>query len=559
MYLASWHPTRNHRNAEVVEYYIPPSLSANHGGRKKRLYAVGRVFRVLIVITNSSPPDQLLQFSTAFCSSPLFSSISRDGSNAGSNPFQPSSEDVPSGAPSNTAGYASQPTAQLGPYRSFSTPYTGFRSVPLPQPTVAPMPNAAYVASAGVIRSPSRRFQRSYPPPAYFYGRYPLYNVELFAQAPWFDPVAIRDDALIQQYVRGGYFPDGIPEHAIYSDDWASHIALPDNAIARYSTETLSEAPRTDGEGYSYIETLVEVDVSGWRGVRGVRDAALCFQQPLLRAEFRFLRKRDIPYRDYPGWERRTRSRLGYLVPYQMIEIDRIRRNARLGRYIRIPEHWAAIESPRGCPVKLPPAISYIGSALVNNPFSEYWKVVYTEFIAKMAVFLLVDWFGVPADQSARGTRAIHHDHSPGRTASAGDFVWYDPWTRQLITSEQARFLRENPRDMPPNQLTGYVYDATPSENGEEPYEEAPGAEAELGYEDEPELAGVATSVDQSAAAGVAQENFHGFTQQPSAVPVEDPGLDPLRQFPLDAGFPVDQVEGDRAQLLANLRARTSL
>ncbi|CAN8069268.1 unnamed protein product [Agarophyton chilense] len=553
--------------------------------------------------------------------------------NAGSNPFQPSSEDVLSGAPSNTAGSASQPTAQLGPYRTFPTQYTGFRSVPLPQPTVAPMPNAAYVAFAGVIRAPSRRAQRSYPHPADFYGRDPLDNVELFAQAPWFDSVAIRDDALIQQYVHDGYFPDSIPEHAIHSDDWASHIALPDNAIARYSTETLSEArtrftkliyqrfhrfistillpqdlqldnwkARTDGEGYWDIETLVEVDVSGWRGVR----AALCFQQPLLRAEFRFLRKRDIPYWYYPRLERRTRSRLGYLVPYQMIEIDRIRRNARFGRYIGIPEHWAAIESPRDCPVELPLAISYIGSALVNDSFSGYWTVVYTDFLAKMAVFFLwdaydtfrvwymsptarkyarelnlslvpgsranhadflhlvdvidgVDWSGVPADQSARGTRARHYDHSPGRTASAGDFVWYDPWTRQLITSEQARFLRENPGDMPPNQLTGYVYDATPSENGEEPKEEAPGAEAELGYEDEPELAGVSTSVDQSAAAGIAQEYSHGFTQQSSTVPVEDPGLDPLRQFLLDAGFPLDQVEGDRAQLLSNLRARTSL
>ncbi|CAN8076682.1 unnamed protein product [Agarophyton chilense] len=214
--------------------------------------------------------------------------------NAGYNPFQPSSEYVPSGAPSNTAGYASQPTAQLGPYRSFRTPYTGFRSVPLPQPTVAPMPNAAHLASVGAIRASSRRAQRSYSHPADFYARDSLDNVELFAQAPWFDPVAIRDEALIQQYVHGGYFPEGIPEHAIYSDDWASHIALPDNAIARYSTETLSEArtrftkliyqrlhrfistvllPKdweldiwiapTDGEGYSYIETLVEFIVSG--------------------------------------------------------------------------------------------------------------------------------------------------------------------------------------------------------------------------------------------------------------------------------------------------------
>ncbi|CAN8062776.1 unnamed protein product [Agarophyton chilense] len=77
--------------------------------------------------------------------------------NAGSNPFQPFSEDAPSGAPSNTAGSVLQPTAQLGPYRSFPTPYTGLRPVPLPQPTVAPMPNAAYVASAGVIRAPSGR------------------------------------------------------------------------------------------------------------------------------------------------------------------------------------------------------------------------------------------------------------------------------------------------------------------------------------------------------------------------------------------------------------------
>ncbi|CAN8075293.1 unnamed protein product [Agarophyton chilense] len=364
----------------------------------------------------------------------------------------------------------------------------------------------------------------------------------------------------------------------------------------------------TNGEGYSYIETLYEVDVDEWCGLRDVRNAALCFRRPLLRADFRFLHKRDIPYWDYPRWERRTRSRLGYLVPYKMIEIDRFRRNARVGRYVALPEQWAEIESPGACPVELSPAITYIGSALINDPFSGYWTVGFSDFIAKMAAYILwgtyhtyrvwymsptarryarqlnlslvlgfrakydeflllvdlidsTDWHGIPLEQSARGTRVRHQDHLPGRTANAGDFVLYNPWTGQIITFDQARELLANPRESPQNQRTGYVFESTPSDFADQEYEEASGADAELDFEDEPELSGTApmtaASPPKAMASGLNPSvgYHHGFALQPSDE--EDPFLARLRQFLLHAGFPEEQMQGDRADLTGMLNNHT--
>ncbi|PXF44339.1 hypothetical protein BWQ96_05903 [Gracilariopsis chorda] len=117
----------------------------------------------------------------------------------------------------------------------------------------------------------------------------------------------------------------------------------------------------------------------------------LIWISPQFRAEFRFLCKRDILYWDVPRWEQRARSQLGYLVPYQMLEIDQVRFRSPVRRYTPILRQWHKIESLRGCAVELLPALTDVGSALTNDPFSGYWIVVYTKVIAKVALYVLWD------------------------------------------------------------------------------------------------------------------------------------------------------------------------
>lgn len=48
--------------------------------------------------------------------------------------------------------------------------------------------------------------------------------------------------------------------------------------------------PRTNSGAYAYVKTLGELRPSRWWDICGVRQEALCVQQPLLRAESRYLR-----------------------------------------------------------------------------------------------------------------------------------------------------------------------------------------------------------------------------------------------------------------------------
>lgn len=185
----------------------------------------------------------------------------------------------------------------------------------------------AYLGNNTAAIRPPRLGNRFFPNPADFVGRNPLHHPALFAEAPWFDPQAVRDDELINNYVIAGRLPDGLPLFAIYTDDWLAHCALADHAIAQFGNETMAQArvlftkliyqrlrraignvplddswgfdtwaARTNGEAYSYCDNLGELHTGRWRGIRGVRQEALCFTQPLLRAEFRYLHKRDIPF-----------------------------------------------------------------------------------------------------------------------------------------------------------------------------------------------------------------------------------------------------------------------
>ena len=62
---------------------------------------------------------------------------------------------------------------------------------------------------------------------------------------------------------------------------------------------------------------------------------------------------------------------------------------------------------------------------------------------------------------------SIVHDMSPGRSADAGDYIYFDLWTHQKITPAETKALTATPRPMPPNQVLGYVFDEGDAGGGE--------------------------------------------------------------------------------------------
>lgn len=82
---------------------------------------------------------------------------------------------------------------------------------------------------------------------------------------------------------------------------------------------------------------------------------------------------------------------LGYLVPYQMVEVDRVRCLARRWRYIPILPHWRLFESSQGFPVELLPILSYAGWQLISDPNWARWVVVFGKCTLKMVCFVLQD------------------------------------------------------------------------------------------------------------------------------------------------------------------------
>lgn len=79
----------------------------------------------------------------------------------------------------------------------------------------------------------------------------------------------------------------------------------------------------------------------------GVASSALCFDCSLLRYEFRYLCKREIPHWKMVRRKRRARSMMGCFVPYQIVEVDRIRSMEGVERYVALAPHCALLESPR--------------------------------------------------------------------------------------------------------------------------------------------------------------------------------------------------------------------
>lgn len=96
---------------------------------------------------------------------------------------------------------------------------------------------------------------------------------------------------------------------------------------------------RTRGE-ISYVQALTNIplrNIEGWRDTIGVRQAALCFQKPLLRVEFRYLTKRSRYWLSWIADERRFRSTLNVAVPYQCPQVVLMNRDARRRSFNRFP------------------------------------------------------------------------------------------------------------------------------------------------------------------------------------------------------------------------------
>ena len=408
-----------------------------------------------------------------------------------------------------------------------------------------------YFASGRIAQAHS---SIEFPHPTTLVGKDPVRDAELFSRAPWYHPVAFRDTQLVNEYVLADRLPDGVPIQAITTDEWARRFVVPDNALLRkrvtapdgtarrttlrqarheYTRSVFMRMYRTPGEelidpalGFDtwvyrthgeamYGPTLsaVLVQSSDWAGDPRPRQEALSFRRPLLRAEFRFTRLRDNEvFWDLLRWERRIRSRMGYLVPYQMSEILGLRDDAKTTRYVRIPNHYHAFETPRGFFVDLPPVLTYAGREMINDPSSGVWAIFYTEWVAKVAAGLLwecydnyrlwwipegistyiremnlsqvlggkhnyeevlslvelidqTNWCAVSAQNQQRGASASR-DLSPGKADGSGDWVWFDPWTRRVINAEEASALRRESRVVPDNHPTGYVYCHTPVVSG---------------------------------------------------------------------------------------------
>ena len=385
-----------------------------------------------------------------------------------------------------------------------------------------------------------------FPHPNDFMGHTPITEPKLYAKAPWYLAGSFKDESLISAYVTAGQLPDGLPMTAIQSDDWARRIAIPDNALLRRRKRAaregvgrktpLAEARaafirtafmrmrrspcrelipveygldqwsyRTTGEA-RYGEVLCSIlqMSKDWTDDWRPDQSLLGFTRPLLRAEFRFMRRHDSDFWRQLKWERRFRSRSGFLVPYQMVEVEMIREESREGRYVRIPSHFREWEVPKGFGADLPPVLTYAGSRLIDSPSSGVWAVFYTEWVAKVACALLwecydslrlfwvspqmrhymkainlsrvlgspqnyedllsllevieeTDWASVPIANRCGG-EGSRIDQSPGKAGNSGDYILWSPWTRNTVDADEVADHRRNRDPIPSGHRRGYVY-----------------------------------------------------------------------------------------------------
>ena len=257
---------------------------------------------------------------------------------------------------------------------------------------------------------------------------------------------------------------------------------------------------------------------------------ALCFAHPVIPAEFRYVSRKDTSYfgTTFLGWlkgERKARGRFRILLPYHCVEAEAFRSWARAYRYVPLPNEWYHWEIPEGMLVELPWAVTYLGSRLLNGSVRAF-VVLYTEWSLLVAATFLWEvydtrrlfwlspqlrsairsldlsfWLGGPENyaevrrlldvidainwpevtpQNRRRTVPPNPKVSrTERTDEGGDFVWYDPWSRKVITADE-RSSVARPR-VPEGHPIGFVSASSPPDAPDNPDVDMDPADGEEG------------------------------------------------------------------------------
>jgi hypothetical protein len=280
---------------------------------------------------------------------------------------------------------------------------------------------------------------------------------------------------------------------------------------------------RTRGE-VDYLEHLDAIDpnvIEGWRGQNIVSNDAWVWPRAQIVAEFRYMTSRGRFWRVYIRNERRLRARHGRAIPYHCLTTFALRGTYFQRAFAELTQFWSRLEVPRGCLAELPMVFTYRMRELMD-PESGWWVVAYTEYAMKAAVYILMDVYfnyrlwclsphlidafegldlgvalgcganvcefrrllGVmrsidysirPSDWTARGDNA---DNTPaersrrgwGRQGPGADYVYYDPWRREVITKLHAKQLLRNPRPvLPDGHPVGWDHSRIPEEGWASP------------------------------------------------------------------------------------------
>lgn len=364
-------------------------------------------------------------------------------------------------------------------------------------------------------------------------------NARLAGACPWFDRRVVTDhiDALAVYTDEHNFLPGQIHLDCLRSWQWVRAFAIVDSDL-RTNSNQLVTTIRQDFALMCYegLNRIMEIDpippnsgvdmfvcrsrheqlyytairgvpddlLQSWHGIRGVRQAAILVQRPLLRCEFRYISRRaDYGLVHVPG-ERWARSFWNLAVPHHCPQIEYMNRPARRRAFVRLTETFFNLEVPQGCAVGTPAICSYKSSEMVHRD-SGWWVVFYTDFACKAAQFILTDvydslrlWYlPTPLIAAIRSldlsdilgsqgnvdelhrllrviegtdfyqypeSQSLRYDcpsdaHRRARWTPCADFIYYDPWEQQVLTTSQFDVVRtRRRRQMPVGHPVGYDF-----------------------------------------------------------------------------------------------------
>lgn len=417
--------------------------------------------------------------------------------------------------------------------------------------------NAQRIGHGVYIAAPSGAVRRPvvFPAPEDFAGQTPQNNALLFSRAPWAHSVYVKDLDLLWRYQVQRMLPGQLPFDGVGRYSWLLYGAVSHDFIRRHRSETLEQAI-TDFTRLTYsrlrrtpsliiVPDNVDVDLMYYRRDAdvGYVDALLqcrpgqrwesspldvgrtaLFMDVTLPAEFRYVKRAQFSYfQRHMKWERETRKRFNVLVPYQNVEIDRIKAEHISRLYVTPHPEWPRFEVCDGFAAELPPVLSYHGHHLIHDrERSHFWRVFFTEWVVQVAVHWLwecydtyrmwhlppsiverfstlplsralgsvrneqdlydlldmysrVNWGNpneVPLEQNRRKGKDNYPYCLGRRHSRCGDFVFIDPWSKEFLSPEMARARCQTRREIPCGHPIGLVYQVNqatrePSDDGD--------------------------------------------------------------------------------------------